>query len=60
MNGCFVCTERAAAEGQPCRSMDDEGQDLTLASTSADPLKPMEWPVVPGLDLVVSVKTDGM
>jgi len=60
MNGCFVCTQRAAADGQPCRIMDDKGQDLTLGSTRVGPLKPTEWPVVLGLDSIVSVKTDGI
>lgn len=40
--------------------MNDEGQDLPLAYTSAGQIKLSEWPLVPGLDLVVSVKTDGM
>lgn len=39
--------------------MDNEGQGLVLASASTGPLKSSKLPVVPGLDLVVRVKTNG-
>lgn len=60
LNSCFVCTQRAADDGWPCRITVNEEQDLTLASASVGPLKPTEWPIVSNLDLVVSTKTYGM
>lgn len=50
----LFCVQRAADDWWPCRIMDNEEQDLTPASTSVGPLKPMEWPVVSNLDLMVS------
>lgn len=54
-----MCTQTAADDAWPARVIDDEERDLTLASTSVDPLKPTEWLVLSNLYLVVNKRHMG-